>query len=217
MDLSYHNKYLKYKKKYIDLKKFSNKNLPLKYFNHTGGADKAELNLLDQLFGHDPVHHLGHYLDRYGFAALETVSPGMRENLRMIIRTRNQKLPVEKQMANLKVPFSVSVVLKKLLQIEERHPLDIIATGGYNDLDGKIVNTVMSLDLVTKQYTTLAPMITARNSHASAMLDGKLFVLGGGIQSRSFVQRGVPGPGDRAVVRDGAHDHTSGKSRCSSA
>ena len=41
------------------------------------------------------------------------------------------------------------------------------------------MNTVMRLDLVMKRYTTLAPMITARSGHATAVLDGKLFVMGG--------------------------------------
>jgi N-acetylneuraminic acid mutarotase len=125
--------------------------------------------------------YFGNFLDRYDMATLETLSRGMQENARKIIKVRNQFLPVGKRMANLEGAFSVSVVLKKLLQREGLYPLDIIATGGYdmNYLDGKIVNTVMSLDLLTKQHRTLAPMITACHSHASAMLDGKLFVLGG--------------------------------------
>ena len=41
------------------------------------------------------------------------------------------------------------------------------------------VNTVTSLDLVTKRYTTLAPMIAARARHATAKLGHKLYVAGG--------------------------------------
>jgi hypothetical protein len=141
--------------------------------------ENKEISWIAFIFRNAPLHHLGHYLDRYGFAALETVSPGMRENLRMIIRTRNQKLPVEKQMANLNEQFIVWKVCKKLLQLEKRYPLDMITTGGYIDDDEPSVNTVMSLDLVTMRYTTLAPMIHRRQGHASAVLDVKLFVMGG--------------------------------------
>ena len=121
--------------------------------------------------------HLGHFLDRYDFAALEMMTSGIRENLRKVIRARNQSLPEGERMTKLEEHFIVWKAYKNLLQREGRHPHDIISTGGY--VDRKAVNTVISLDLVTKQYTTLAPMITARNSHASAMLHGKLFVMGG--------------------------------------
>ena len=41
------------------------------------------------------------------------------------------------------------------------------------------MNTVMSLDLVTKRYTALAPMIVPRRDHETAAVDGKLFAIGG--------------------------------------
>ena len=47
------------------------------------------------------------------------------------------------------------------------------------DANYREVDTVTSLDLVTKRYTTLAPMIAARKWHATAVVDGKLFVMGG--------------------------------------
>ena len=128
--------------------------------------------------GLDPLHHIGLFLDRNDFAALETISPAMQENARKIIRARNERLPVGKRMANLEGAFRVSVVAKELLKREGRHLLDMIATGG-RDENGYVGNTVMSLDLVTMRYTILAPMITARYSHATAVLDGKLFVMGG--------------------------------------
>ena len=122
--------------------------------------------------------HLGHFLGRYDFAALEMMTSGIRENLRKVIRVRNMKLPEGERMSNLEEHFIVWKAYKNLLQREGRNPYDIIFTGGY--VDRKAVNTVMSLDLVTKQYTTLTPMITARNSnHASVVHDGKLFVMGG--------------------------------------
>ena len=80
-------------------------------------------------------------------------------------------------MANLEGAFRVAVVLKELLKREGRHLLDIIATGGY--VDGHAVNTVMSLDLVTMRYTALAPMFTARNGHATVVVDSNLFAIGG--------------------------------------
>ena len=46
------------------------------------------MNWLGQFFGHAPLHHLGLFLDRYDFAALETMSRTMRENARRIIRAR---------------------------------------------------------------------------------------------------------------------------------
>jgi hypothetical protein len=134
-------------------------------------------NWLGQVFGQAPLHHLGDFLDRYDFAALQTTSATMQTSLRNVIRARNEELPVEKRMANLEGAFTVWEVYKKLLKCEGRQPDDIIATGGY--VVEQTVNTVMNLDLVTKQYTTLAPMTTARMYHASAVLDNKLYVMGG--------------------------------------
>ena len=70
------------------------------------------------------------------------------------------------------------MVLKELLKREGRHLLDLIATGG-RDQNYCIVNTVMSLDLVTMRYTALAPMFTARNGHATVVVDSNLFAIGG--------------------------------------
>ena len=142
-------------------------------------AQRARLERLDwqgQVFGQAPRHHLGHFLDRYDMAALEPMSRGMQENARRIIRARNEELPMGKRMTNLEGPFRVWVALKKLMKREGRQPEDMIATGGCK---GGVVTTVMSLDLVTMRYTILAPMITARKWHATAVLDGKLFVMGG--------------------------------------
>ena len=135
----------------------------------------------------DPLHDVGHFLDRFDFAALETMSPAMQENARRAIRARNDRLLVGRRMLNLEGAFCVGVVLKELLKREERHPPDMIATGGEvgpaddqdDNFEDKTINTVVSLDLVTKRFTTLAPMITARECHATGVLDGKLFVMGG--------------------------------------
>ena len=134
-------------------------------------------NWLGQVFGQAPLHSLGDFLDRYDFAALQTTSATMQTSLRNVIRARNEELPVEKRMANLEGAFTVWEVYKKLLKCEGRQPDDIIATGGY--VVEQTVNTVMILDLVTKQYTTLAPMTTARMYHASAVLNDKFYVMGG--------------------------------------
>ena len=123
-----------------------------------------------------PLLHFGDFLDHKDFAVFVITSRSMQEKARIIIRARNNRLPMGKRMANLE--GALSEVYKKLLQLEGRYPLDIIATGG-EEFMGKIVNTVMSLDLVTMRYTTLVPLITARYEHATAMLDGKLFVIGG--------------------------------------
>jgi influenza virus NS1A-binding protein len=101
----------------------------------------------------------------------------MQENARIMIRALNNELPKEKRNPNLGGPFCVSKTLKELLVHEGQHLADIIATGGY--VDGKTVNTVTSLDLVTKRRRHLPPMINARQDHANAILDGKLFVIAG--------------------------------------
>ena len=91
-------------------------------------AQRARLERLDwqgQVFGQAPLHHLGHFLDRYDMAALETMSRGMQENARRIIRARNERLPVGKRMANLEGAFRVSVAAKELLKREGRHPPDL--------------------------------------------------------------------------------------------
>ena len=140
------------------------------------------LNWAGQVFGQAPLHHLGYFLDRYDLAALETMSRVMQENARRIIRARNERLPAGKRMSNLERPFRVSVVLKELLRREGRQqqPPDAIATGGCSRQNcQESVKTVMSLDLVTKRCTTLAPMIEARQWHATAVMGHKLFVMGG--------------------------------------
>ena len=131
-----------------------------------------------RVFLHAPVHPLSHFLARKDFAALQTTSRRLDTSLRNTIRTRNEDLPMGKRMANLEGPFCVTVIVRDLMKREGRHPGDLIGTGGF-DTNYRPVNTVMSLDLVTKRYTALAPMITARCVHATAVLDGKLFVMGG--------------------------------------
>ena len=84
----------------------------------------------------------------------------MQENARRIIRARNEELPMGKRMTNLEGPFCVWVALKKLMKREGRQPDDMNATGGCDGYG--YLTTVMSLDLVTKRYTALAPMITVR-------------------------------------------------------
>ena len=149
----------------------------------TGHAEEATLCTFVGLYDHDSVHHCSLFLDRYDFAALNPICPAMQENARKIIRARNERLPVGKRMANLEGPFRVSVAVKELLKREGRHLLDMIDTGGF--MWGQSVNTVMSLGLVTKRYTALAPMITARMNHGAAALGGNIFVAGG--ESREVV------------------------------
>ena len=67
----------------------------------------AELNQqrpwMAQIFCHmhfAPVHHLGHFLDRKDFAALETTAATMHVSVQKIIRARNQRLPPGMQMPN---------------------------------------------------------------------------------------------------------------------
>ena len=90
---------------------------------------------------------------------------------------------MEKRMTNLEGAFRVGVVLKELLKREGRHLMDIIATGGYVPGKGHVHNVTV-LDLMTERYTTLPLMIIPRPHHASAVLDGKLFAIGGETRGR---------------------------------
>lgn len=146
--------------------------------------DDSHLNWVGQVLCQAPVQPLSHFLDCKDFTALEITSARLQTSLRDAIRARNDDVPLGRRMANLQRPFCVSAVLKELLKREGRHLLDIIATGGETTGGGEedepeAVNTVMCLDLVTNRYTALAPMITARVDHATAVLNGKLFVIGG--------------------------------------
>ena len=84
------------------------------------GQDEAPLDWRGQVFGHAPLHHLGHFLGRYDLAAIETMSHVMEENARRIIRARNEELPMGKRMTNVEGPFRVWVVLKELMKRERR-------------------------------------------------------------------------------------------------
>ena len=142
------------------------------------GENEDNSNWVDEVLRQAPVHHLGHFLDRFSFAALQTTSATMQKILRNVLRARNEKLPSGQRIANLGGSFCVSVAHKELLRREGRQPWDIIITGGRRSSYVE-VNSVRILDLVTKRCTTLAPMVTARKWHASAALDRKLFVMGG--------------------------------------
>ena len=101
----------------------------------------------------------------------------MQDSLRKAIRARDKKLPPEKRMSNLAGAFCVWRVLKELLRREGRHPLDVIALGG--ECQYRTVNTVMKLDLVAQRCKAMVPMNTPRKGHATVVLDGKLFAIGG--------------------------------------
>lgn len=148
------------------------------------GINEDNSNWQGEVLTMAPVHHLGYLLDRFDFAALQTTGGTMQRSMRNVIRARNEKLAVAQRMANLEGPFCVCVVHKELLRREGCQHEDIIGTGG-SVYAREPPNTVMSLDLVTKQYTTLAPMITARNQHATAVLGRKLFVMGGWNMTRN--------------------------------
>ena len=62
-----------------------------------------------------PVHHLGHFLDRFDFAALQTTSATMQTSLRNVIRARSEKLPVGQRMSNLGGEFCVCEAHKDCL------------------------------------------------------------------------------------------------------
>ena len=137
----------------------------------------AALNWGSVILCQAPIDHICHFLDRKDMTALQTTAVRMPENVRKVIRARNDKMPEGKRLKNLEGPFCVCHMFKQLLKREGRYPLDMVATGGFED--GRIVNTVKSMDLMTKRCMTLAPMITVRFRHSSAVVNGKLFVLGG--------------------------------------
>ena len=94
-------------------------------------ARLAALNWMSQVLCHAPVHVLGHFLDRKDFAALQTTSTRMQDSVRKVLRSRNDKLPAGKRMGNLGGAFCVWRVVKEVLKREDRHPGDLIATGGF--------------------------------------------------------------------------------------
>ena len=129
---------------------------------------------------------------------LECTSPAMQRSLRNVIRSRSGKLQVQKRIANLDGPFSVTVYSKLLLQLEDRHPPDVITLGGVNIRATKrettiaeflrpgdarswdaATNCALSLDLATRQFTHLAPVPTLRSRTCTAVLDGKIYAIGG--------------------------------------
>ena len=111
-------------------------------------ARLAALNWVRQVLCHAPVHVLGHFLDRKDFAALQTTSARMQESVRTVLRARNEELPEGKRMGNLGGAFCVWRVVKEVLKREDRHPGDLIATGGRHE-NWNAANTVTSLDLAS--------------------------------------------------------------------
>lgn len=132
------------------------------------------------VFCHDggSFHDVGQFLDHRDFSALSRVSATLQDSLRKAIRARNQKLPPNKRLTQLESPghFEVEDTVRQLLRREGRIPLlgspDVIAVGGAGD-DGLSTDTVLSLDLYTMNFTTLAPLKVARQHHASALINGK--------------------------------------------
>jgi N-acetylneuraminic acid mutarotase len=56
----------------------------------------------------------------------------------------------------------------------------IFAIGGFQEGDGKRLNTVEAYDTKTNSWTTVASMTTARNAHAAATgPDGRIYAIGG--------------------------------------
>jgi N-acetylneuraminic acid mutarotase len=123
------------------------------------------------------------YFNLSFFVTLGMLSPEMQEIARRIIRVRNNKLPADKQLLHLNEKFCVSVIAKELLKREGYHKVMVVTGGGtmYNES-----TVVISFDPVTNQYTVLSPMNQARRLHATAVLDGKLFVFGGYINRMSL-------------------------------
>ena len=105
-------------------------------------ARRERIRWVNGVFTKAPVHHLGHFLDRFDFAALQTTSATMQTSLRNVIRARNLKLPAGQRMGNLGGEFCVCEAHKELLRREGRQPADIIATGGRQGFNA--VSTVMS-------------------------------------------------------------------------
>ena len=61
----------------------------------------------------------------------------------------------------------------------------LYAAGGQNEADGEdeadgaTSNSVERCDLTTKAWEVVAPMVTPHENHALAVLDGKLYAVGG--------------------------------------
>ena len=72
----------------------------------------------------------------------------------------------------------------------------LYAVGGYDGL-GESLSSVERYDPTSNTWEAVAPMTTARGSHAVAVLDGKLYAVGGrGLDGRlSSVERYDPAVG----------------------
>lgn len=139
---------------------------------------------LSSLLRHDLGHALCHYLDRKGFASLQISSKTMEASSRNVLRVRNRMLPARKRLENLDgVDFCVGRVVKEIMRLEGRHPLDIVSTGGApasSTVGGPYVeNKVIRLDLVTSEHVVLAPLRESRDAHATVALGDRLYVIGG--------------------------------------
>ena len=137
------------------------------------------LNLVNVVLTQYPLHLIGPYLDIIGFDSFNATSATISRMVWKTIRARNKRLPFGKQITDLQGVFSAT--LKKLMKKEGHNFLDIIVTGGLikSCSDFLVVNTVMSLDLVTKRYKILPSMKTARVDHATVVVNRKLYVFGG--------------------------------------
>ena len=63
----------------------------------------------------------------------------------------------------------------------------VYAVGGHSDGVGRL-SSVERYDPATNAWEAVAPMATARDSHAVAVLDGKLYAMGGNEENLSSVE-----------------------------
>lgn len=144
-------------------------------------ARRAQLAWARQVFCHGPGHAMGHFLDPVDFARLCVTSTSLREALRNCVRVRNNKLPAQQQLRRARCNFNVPRAVSELLKRERRRLPDLVVSGGEDPSSlGRTARTVVSFDLLSKRFRSLAPMITSRYNHATAVLpDGRMFVIGG--------------------------------------
>ena len=143
-----------------------------------GEGPREPKDWVGQLFLQAPFDHLGLFLGRVETALLEISSRTLQNSLRNIVRSRSEKLRKERRLANLEGHFCIHARFKDLLKREGKSVGgDVIGVGG--DRQYHPLSRVMSLDLVTKRITTLAPITTPRHSHAAAVVGEGVFALGG--------------------------------------